>query len=92
MVLLMLTTSIAVLVYFIRHREQAGGRIWQTRIAPALACVGLLASLWLVLSNFTLVTGGSAALSAVLAAVPFVGLLIGYFVGQPDRPAVATAP
>jgi amino acid transporter len=92
MVLLMLTTSIAVLVYFVRHREQAGGRIWQTGIAPALACVGLLASLWLVLSNFTLVTGGSATLSAVLAAVPFVGLLIGYFVGQPDRPAVATAP
>jgi amino acid transporter len=92
MVLLMLTTSIAVLVYFIRHREQAAGRIWQTGIAPALACVGLLASLWLVLSNFTLVTGGSAALSAVLAAVPFVGLLIGYFVGQPDRPAVSTTP
>ena len=92
MVLLMLTTSVAVLVYFVRHREQAGGRIWQTGIAPALACVGLLASLWLVLSNFTLVTGGSAALSAVLAAVPFIGLLIGYFVGQPDRPAVSTAP
>jgi amino acid transporter len=91
MVLLMLTTSIAVLVYFVRHREQAGGRIWQTGIAPALACVGLLASLWLVLSNFTLVTGGSATLSAVLAAVPFVGLLIGYFVGQPDRPLAISA-
>ena len=72
-----------------RRRVAASGR---PRIAPALACVGLLASLWLVLSNFTLVTGGSAALSAVLAAVPFVGLLIGYFVGQPDRPAVSTAP
>jgi amino acid transporter len=92
MVLLMLTTSIAVLVYFVRHREQADGRNWQTRIAPALACAGLLASLWLVLSNFTLVTGGSAALSAFLAAVPFAGLLIGYFVGQPDRPAVSTVP
>jgi amino acid transporter len=92
MVLLMLTTSIAVLVYFIRHREQADGRLWQTKIAPAIACLGLLASLWLVLSNFTLVTGGSAALSTVLAAVPFVGLVIGYFVGQPDRPAVSTAP
>ena len=92
MVLLMLTTSIAVLVYFVRHREQAGGRIWQTGIAPALACVGLLASLWLVLSNFTLVTGGSAALSAVLAAVPFIGLLIGYFVGQPTGPQYRPPP
>jgi amino acid transporter len=77
MVLLMLTTSVAVLVYFARHREQAGGRVWQTRIAPALACLGLLASLWLVLTNFTLVTGGSATLSAILAAVPFAGLLVG---------------
>lgn len=81
MVLLMLTTSVAVLVYFARHRTAAGGRPWQTRIAPGLACLGLLASLWLVLSNFTLVTGGSVALSTALAAVPFVGLLIGVLVG-----------
>ena len=85
MVILMLTTSVAVLVYFLRHREQAGGRVWQTGIAPALACLGLLASLWLVLSNFTLVTGGSATLSTILAAVPFLGLLIGCLVGQPER-------
>lgn len=77
MVLLMLTTSVAVLVYFARHREHAGGRLWQTRIAPALACVGLLGSLYLVLANFTLVTGGSAALSTVLAAIPFVGFALG---------------
>jgi amino acid transporter len=85
MVLLMLTTSVAVLVYFARHREQAGGRVWQTRIAPALACLGLLASLWLVLTNFTLVTGGSATLSAILAAVPFAGLLVGSAARLPAR-------
>ncbi|MDH6197792.1 amino acid transporter [Mycobacterium frederiksbergense] len=77
MVLLMLTTSVAVLVYFARHREHASGRVWQTRIAPALACAGLLGSLWLVLTNFTLVTGGSTTLSAILAAIPFAGLLLG---------------
>jgi amino acid transporter len=86
MVILMLTTSVAVLAYFVRHpREAVGGRVWQTRIAPALACLGLLASLWLVLANFTLVTGGSAALSAMLAVVPFLGLLVGCLVGQPER-------
>lgn len=85
MVLLMLATSIAVLTYFARHREQAGGRIWQTRIAPALACLGLLASMWLVLTNFTLVTGGSATLSTVLAAVPFVGLFLGALAWRPAR-------
>ena len=45
-----------------------------------------------MLSNFTLVTGGSAALSAVLAAVPFIGLVIGYLVGQPDRSPASTVP
>ena len=70
------------------------GRPGSPRRWPAL---GLLASLWLVLSNFTLVTGGSAALSTVLAAVPFVGLLIGCLVGQPgpnpgfDRPLAISA-
>ncbi|UXA20653.1 APC family permease [Mycobacterium sp. SMC-4] len=85
MVTLMLTTSIAVLVFFLREREQASGRVWTTRIAPALAVAGLLASLWLVLSNFTLVTGGSTTLSTVLAAIPFVGLIIGFVAWRPSR-------
>lgn len=83
MVLLMLTTSIAVLVFFVRHRERGGA--WTTRIAPALAVLGLLASLWLVLSNFTLVTGGSVALSTVLAAIPFVGMAVGFLAWRPSR-------
>lgn len=86
MVLLMLTTSVAVLVYFVRHPEHARGRLWQTRIAPMLACAGLLGSLWLVLTNFTLVTGGSVTLSAVLAAIPFAGLLVGALASRPGSP------
>jgi amino acid transporter len=85
MVLLMLTTSVAVLVFFVRNRETADGRSWQTRIAPGLACLGLLASLWLVLANFTLVTGGSATLSTVLAAIPFAGLIVGALLWRPAR-------
>ncbi|UXA09713.1 APC family permease [Mycobacterium sp. SMC-8] len=85
MVTLMLTTSIAVLVFFLRHRDRVSGRVWTTRIAPALAVAGLLASLWLVLSNFTLVTGGSATLSTVLAAVPFAGLIVGFLAWRPSR-------
>jgi amino acid transporter len=84
MVLLMLTTSVAVLVFFLRHRDAGGARPWQTRIAPGLAVLGLLASMWLVLSNFTLVTGGSVTLSAILAAVPFVGLVVGALVWKPS--------
>jgi amino acid transporter len=85
MVLLMLTTSIAVLVFFLHNRDRASDRLWTTRIAPALAVLGLLGSLWLVLSNFTLVTGGSAALSTVLAAIPFVGLIVGHLAWRPSQ-------
>jgi amino acid transporter len=90
MVMLMLTTSIAVLVFFLRNRELAPGRLWTTRIAPALAVLGLLGSLWLVLSNFTLVTGGSATLSTVLAAIPFAGLIIGFLAWRPSRSLSST--
>jgi amino acid transporter len=89
MVTLMLTTSIAVLVFFARHRHLTAGRRWQTRIAPVLASLALLASLWLVLSNFSLVTGGSVAVSTVLALVPLVGLLLGIARGQGVRDAGA---
>ena len=85
MVILMLTTSVAVIVFFARRSELTRGRAWQTRIAPALACIGLLGSLWLVLSNFTLVTGGSVSVSIVLALVPVAGLLIGVARGQDVR-------
>lgn len=90
MVTLMLTTSIAVLAFFLRNRDRAPSGLWTTRIAPALAVLGLLGSLWLVLSNFTLVTGGSTTLSAVLAAIPLVGLIIGYAAWRPSRPLSST--
>jgi amino acid transporter len=85
MVILMLVTSIAVVAFFAGRRELTGGRAWQTRGAPVLACLGLLVSLWLVLSNFTLVTGGSVAVSTVLAVVPVVGLVGGVLRGQGRR-------
>ncbi len=80
MMILMLTTSVAVLAYFSRNPDLTPGPDVQTRIAAALACVGLLGSLWLVLTNFRLVTGGSATVSTVLALVPVVGLIAGWSV------------
>lgn len=88
-VILMLTTSIAVLAFFLRNRDRVSG-VWQTRIAPALAVLGLLGCLWLVLSNFTLVTGGSVTLSAILAAVPFLGLVIGALAWKPSTSIATT--
>ena len=80
MVILMLTTSIAVLVFFARRPELAVGHLWRTRIAPVLAVVGLIISLWLVVSNFTLVTGGSIDVSIALGLIPVAALVIGLFV------------
>jgi hypothetical protein len=74
-----------VLVFFLRNRDRVPGHLWTTRIAPALAVLGLLGSLWLVLSNFTLVTGGSTTLSTILAAIPFLGLVIGFAAWRPSR-------
>jgi amino acid transporter len=87
MVILMLVTSVAVLVFFARNRGIARGRVWQTRIAPVLAVLGLLSGMWLVLSNFTLVTGGGLTASVGLAAVPFVALVAGIVRGPRRRAA-----
>jgi amino acid transporter len=80
MVILMLLTSIAVLVFFVRQPATGAPRIWRTRIAPALSVLGLAGSFWLVVSNFTLVTGGSVGVSIVLGLIPVVALIAGLFI------------
>lgn len=82
MVILMFTTSVAVLIFFLRHPDLRATSTWQCAVAPMLACIGLLIAGWLVLSNFTLVTGGSATLSTILAAVPFAGFAVGWSLYQ----------
>lgn len=82
MVILMLTTSIAAVVFFARHPDLARGRLWKTRIIPVVAVLGLIVSMWLVVSNFTLVTGSSVAVSVVLGLIPFAVLVAGAIIGQ----------
>lgn len=81
MVLLMIVTSVAVLVYFSRRPDAARGRVLPTRVAPVVAVLGLLVCAWLVLANFTLVTGGSAGVSTVLALVPVAAFVLGCVLG-----------
>jgi amino acid transporter len=71
-VLLLIATSVAVLVYFGRDRK--GYSQWRVRIAPALGLVGLIGSLALILINLKLLVGGSSVLAWVI-----VGLLVGAF-------------
>lgn len=92
MVLLMFTTSIAVLVFFGRNRRLQRTMRARAVLAPAAATIGLSASLWLVLSKFTMVTGGSVVLSALLALLPFTAFAVGaalggrYRLGSVERP------
>ncbi|MGY4708846.1 amino acid permease [Mycolicibacterium sp. CBM1] len=72
-VILLIATSVAVLVFFARDRKQYS--LWRIRIAPALGLLGLAASLVLILANLELLVGGSSVLAWVI-----VGLLGGAFV------------
>lgn len=85
MIIMMLTTSVAVVVFFRRKAECAIGKSWSTRIAPGFAVIGLVWCLWLVLSNFTLVTGGSLGVSIAMAAIPVIAMIAGCVRGQNPR-------
>jgi amino acid transporter len=71
-VVLLIATSIAVLVFF--GKDRRGYSQWRIRIAPALGLIGLLGSLILILANLSGLVGGSTILAWVI-----VGLLVGSF-------------
>ena len=66
MVLLVLT-CVAVIVYFRRHRT--GHSPWATLVAPAVALVGLLWLVYLIVSNLTLLVGTPEAAWVVEGAL-----------------------
>ena len=84
LLVLYMLCSIAVVGFF--RRERVTGQLWQTLLAPALASVLLAWVLYLVVSNFTSLIGGSAETAvALLVAVPLVfaaGVLVE---GQVER-------
>jgi amino acid transporter len=86
-VILLIATTVAVLVYFSRDRR--GYSQWRVRVAPALGLLGLLGSLVLILANLKDLVGGSSVLAWViigLLVASFVaGALIGVKVGDSDK-------
>ena len=73
LLVLYMLSSLAVVGYF--RREKVTGQLWQTFIAPVLASALLAWVLYLVVSNFTSLIGGSAETAVVLlVAVPAVFL------------------
>lgn len=77
MLTLLILTSIAIPTFFARDAVARRGRVMSTYIVPALAVIGLCASLYLVLSNFTMVTDQSVLVSSILAALPVAALVLG---------------
>ncbi|BBX92472.1 APC family permease [Mycolicibacterium boenickei] len=79
-VLLMIATSVAVLVYFARDRH--GHSLWRVRIAPALGLAGLLGALVLILTNLNDLVGGSSVLAWVIVGVLVAAFTAGVVVGR----------
>ncbi|MBN9111420.1 MAG: APC family permease [Pseudonocardia sp.] len=86
---LMALTCAAVIVFF--RREHVDTRLWQTVLAPSLGLVGLLACLWLTVSNFPTLIGGSPSLATAIGAVLVLAFVFG-LVWSRRRPATPAAP
>ena len=67
--ILMLLTSVAVLVFFWRSGRLAGASPWHTRVAPGIAVLGLTVVVYLAITNFTTLIGGSMTLAVILQVV-----------------------
>ncbi len=83
--------SLAILVYFTKNK---GANIWQGKIAPAVALLGLLAGEYLLMSRFNLLGGlaptpeeagnpwALSTLGWVLVLLPFVAAVVGVIWGR----------
>lgn len=82
-VLLLIATSVAVLVYFARDRR--GHSLWRVRVAPALGLVGLVGALLLILTNLSDLVGGSSVLAWVIVGVLVAAFATGVGTGRRVR-------
>lgn len=82
---LMALTCAAVIAFF--RRTNVDVRPWHTTIAPALGLAGLLLCLWLTISNFPTLIGGSPALATTIGAVLVAAFVLG--AAWSRRPAAA---
>ena len=76
-----LIVCIAVIAYMNKHNEKdnLGHNIFQTTIAPAIACIGMGYILFLVLSNFSLLTGyENLAINILLGGLMILIGIAGY--------------
>ncbi|WP_347293175.1 hypothetical protein [Aurantimicrobium sp.] len=96
-VLVEIFVSIAVIAYFMKNE---GANVWQGKIAPALAAIGMALAMYLVVARFNLLAGTVAdgvdptlpesafALSPLgwfLVALPLIFLVIGLISGVVNK-------
>lgn len=88
---LMVLTSIAIIVYFRREGEDT--RTWHTRVAPVLGCIGLVGITSLVIAYFTTLIDGSRALAGFFLALIVLVFIAGAVLGRliPDKSEDPTA-
>jgi predicted PurR-regulated permease PerM len=51
--------------------------VWSRVIAPSISAIILAIALWLIVSNFELLTGGTREFALVLASTAIIALVIG---------------
>ena len=89
--------SIAIVVYFIKN---TGANIWQSKVAPVVAIIGLTVGEYLLMSRFNLLAGTVAdgvdpsaldsawklsTLGWVLVLLPFIAVGLGYVVAMINK-------
>ncbi|GAB2655716.1 APC family permease [Gordonia jinhuaensis] len=74
-VVLMALTCLAVLTYFRVHSIKLNA--WTGIIAPGLGMIGLVGILYMVVSNFTTLIGGSSTLAYIFIAMVVASVVIG---------------
>ena len=82
-IVLLIATSVAVLVYF--GKDRRGHSQWRVRVAPALGLLGLLGSLALILANLDTLVGGSSILAGVIVGLLVIAFAVGAVVGTRVR-------
>src|SRR5699024_8378967 len=88
MVMLMLTTTISVIAYFLKNPELRKNR-WTSTFIRIVAVIVLIIAAILVLSYFTMITEGSLMVSVILALLPPTGFVIGFVVNRKDHRRVS---
>ena len=81
LVLLYVITSVSIVLYFRRNRDQ--GNVWVGLVAPILAAVLMLGELALIITNFGLLTGSDPVTGWVMLATVPIAFVIGYLTLRP---------